>query len=385
MKIVIVAEDSELIREVLQKQRHAVVAETNDPAHLRDLILRHTPHFVFWETSENSIREVERLTTIFTSVRFVELGFERGTTWSKTIRQALRTRRINPHWSAEIPEKRQIIFDLRYYALASASDLRKTGLSPHSEEAAAIEALRLGRMLRTAIAVGHRAGLYVEAINAVAGAEWQEITYRSVHKSFKSPAYARDQLGRSLGYLAHFVPGIDLDGLPRPIDEPAQLRFLHYDAPVEMHYAMFGLALFGCDIDLAKQIYRAVHWRFVGEKSEDLVETGMALTGLAFTLHTIGWAHSQAIAWLLDPNTALQLDAPRPRVLNRALQTFRDWWGFRRVMDEKNHLGAVLNDLHVNPSKPPFPEELAIPSFAEFLEAMEASEETKPNQNQPPQ
>jgi hypothetical protein len=385
VKIIIAAEDGDLIREVVEKADHAVVAETDDTAQLLALILQYEPHLVFVEKTEQSARDVERLQSVFKRVRFVLLGFQRGSNWTKSIRQALRQGSINSPWRPETPDERQIIFDLRYYALSSSTKLKSPGNHATSTEAAAVETLRLSRMLRAAKSVRDRAALYAKAKSSVDVYEWEEIAYRTVHSSFKAPAYARDQLARALGYLAHFAPGADLDGLPRPANEPAVLRFLHFEAPAEAHYALFCLAMFGCNSDLSKQLYRATHWRFEGESSEHLVETSLAITGLAFAVHLITLAHATTIDWLLDPTTVLRINDPRPRALHRALQTFTDWWGFRCVMDDTNRLGAILKDLQNNPEDSSLPDELKIPHFAQFLAAMKAAKETNPNQNPPPQ
>ena len=179
MKIIIVAEDADLVREVVQKQGHAVVAETDDPAHLQDLILEHTPHLVFWEKAEHTTREVERLASVFTIVRFVALGFERGTTWTQTIRHALRGGKIRSPWTREFPEKRQIVFDLKYYSFFRPTTLRPSGKRTNGEDSTAVEAMRLSRLLRAASKVRDQASLHMEAMSAV--------SLRSGKRSFTAP------------------------------------------------------------------------------------------------------------------------------------------------------------------------------------------------------
>jgi len=138
------------------------------------------------------------------------------------------------------------------------------------------------------------------------------------------------------------VPSVDLDGLPDPVNEPAQFRFLHYHGSPELHYALFCLAVFGSNRDIAKQLYRAVHWRFEGQNSEDLAETSLAITGLAFSLHLMGMAHTTALDWLLDPKTVTHLHDPHPRALSRAISTFSYWWGFQGVMSDTFRLAQIL-------------------------------------------
>jgi len=381
MKIIIMAEDADLVREVVQKQGHAVMAETNDPAHLRDLILGHTPHIVFWEKAERTAREIENLSPVFARVRFVTLGFERGKTWTNTIRQTLRAGKCQKPWKLENPEKRQIVFDLRYYSLFPPATPWHSGESKNAEYETAIEAMRLSRMLRAATEIRNQARLHMEAMSFGCASEWQEIIHRTTKGSFEGPAFARQHLKRSLAYLAHFVPGVDLDGLLQPVDDPAYFRFVPYRATPEAHYALFALVLFGCNPDVARQLYRAMHWRHEGETSEQVTETGVAITGLAFTVHMLSLAHSTTIEWLLAPNTASRLSESRSRALHRSFQIFADWWGFRHIMDDEPRLRLVLDHFHDISEEPPLPENLRPPTFAQFLEAMKASQdETQTNQ-----
>jgi hypothetical protein len=381
MKVIVFSDTSELFSPIIEKEGHAIVAETNSMARLPALIAEHRPHLVFAESSEHIEEDITRLASIFTSTRFVILGFERGKSWRKVMRQALRSQRIKRTWPSVLPDEPKLIRDPRYFGFCDGKRISTNG-EPNTEEIG-IEASRLLWMLRMARELFPRAEVYRDAANNALAFEWQELAMSTLQGSYKSPAFARDLLGRSLGYLAHFVPGVDLEGLPPAIDDPPAVRFLHFDAPGELRYAIFCLALFGFDEEVGKHLYRAAQWRLAPDNEKETTFCGLTMSGVAFTLHRVCWAQSTVIPWLLDPGARDRIHDKRPRALQRALRTFALWWGLRTLVDSNFALTSVLDQLHASSEPEPLPTELQIPNYAAFLKASADFKNPNPRNNKP--
>jgi hypothetical protein len=375
MKIILVGNNTDDIRNTIEEEGHVVVAETDNPEGLVNLIVKHEPHFVFINGDEFRFDEIKDAQGVFRSLRLILLDSFEGPAMDKAVRQALRCRRIEERWDPASPEQRRILLDPEYKAYCSEQKLKRPVISERFYSDAGSQLLRLIWMLRTARKVRERANRYRDAFTLVGGYEWQEIIYRTVHGSFKSAAFGRDQAMRYFAYLAHFVPAIDLDGLPHPIDVPAQLRYVHYHSSLEAHYCLFSLGLFGFNSELSKQLYEMLDWHFEGESDDDLARTSVEFTGLAFTLYIIGFAQATVTNWLLNPRILDQLSALRPRALHRAIQTFTDFWDLRHVMDDPKLLATAVEDYQTNPDET-LPAELVLPNFSAFHQAIMADTPT---------
>jgi hypothetical protein len=375
MKTILLGTNVNAIRQTIEKEGHVVVAETDNPEGLVNLILKYEPHFVFINGDEFRFDEIKDAQGVFRSLRLILLDDFEGPAMDKAVRQALRCRRVEERWDPAKPEQRRILLDPEYSKYCSDRKLKRPEISERFDSDAASQLLRLIWMLRTARKVRERANRYRDAFTSVGGYEWQEIIYRTVHGSFKSAAFGRDQAVRYLAYLAHFVPGIDLAGLPHPVDVPAELRYVHYDASLEAHHTLFSLGLFGFNGELSKQLYEMLDWHFEGESDDDLARTSVEFTGLAFTLYIVGFAQASVINWLLNPPILDQLSAPRPRALHRAIQTFTDFWDLRHVMDDPKLLATAVEDYQTNPDET-LPAELVLPNFSAFHQAIMADTPT---------
>ncbi len=380
MKIIVVTENGDLVREIVEKQGHAVAAQTDDVGQLVTLILHHTPHLVFLEKTSSDYPDVDHLRATFPKVRFVLLGFARGTTWTDIVRQALRRGKINGPWNTETPDQRQIVFDEGYNFLFSKATFKDSSRRSNPKTEGETQIFRLEWLLRTAAVVQKCATSFADAMAAIDSHEWAEIKYLTVCGSFQGSVFARDLLARDLALLSHYVPGCDLDGLPAPTIEPANLRFVHHQSSPESHYALFCLAIFGINADIAKQLYRAIHWRYEGESPEQLAETGIWMSGLAFTMRQLALAHVMTVNRLFALGTVDTVAASRSRALHRTTQMFACWWEFREVFEDADRLRALLQNLRAVDKNPPLPESLKIPNYAQFLEALRASNDTNPTQ-----
>jgi hypothetical protein len=375
VKIVIAGPQGDLIRQMVEKERHAVVAHTPSLKRLVHLLLQYTPHCVFIICRDQDQQKLTEIAEIFPTIRFVLIDEHDAKDTTRRVRQALKQGRINVPWRTEKPEGRNVLIDSEYEPYAADGKLKRPVMSETWDNDAAGQLLRLSWMIRVARQQLERANRYREAYTALGGFEWQEIAYRLVHGSFKASAYARDQIARYVSYIVHFVPSADLDGLISPVDEPAHLRFVHYHPPLEAHYALFCLGLFGFNGSLSKPLYRILDWRFRGQSDDELMADSITMNGLAISVLVICYSQATTIDFLLAPDVLRKLNDRRPRNLHRSLQTFCDFWELRHAMDDNRMLAAAIDDARANPLEV-LPPELIIPSFGEFHRAINAQTTT---------
>jgi len=370
--IIITKHNGELIRDVVEKAGHAVVAQTDDLAHLLTLLVQYAPHCCFVEHPVHPEGILEKVTSLFPRTRFVPLTYQRGSSWTQTILDSLGQGPIQLRWDPSEPEQRTIITDLRYFALGGDPKHKRPTCQDTGRDKVEVDRLRLLAMMRTARRVGTRAEAYRDAVAMLDGAETREMVYRTLQGNYRSMVVARDQIARYLGYLCHYVPGADLDCLVPAVPQPANARFLHYDPPAELLYASYCLSLFGFNVDLAPAVVETIRWRYEGGGTADLTRTALAASGLVFVLKAIVMSHCVAISWLTDPDTPMNLGRRLPRAVRRTLQTFRDFWDLSHEvmnLEDPKTIVPLLIEFHSHPEQETLPDSLRVPSFAEFHQA----------------
>jgi len=378
MKVIIVTKNNpELIRNVVAKAGHAVLAQTEDLALLLPLLLQYGPHVCFFETSIEPEIVLQKAISLFPHTRFVPLNYERGQSWTHTIRSALAEGPVQLPWALGEPERQILAIDLRYFSLFTVGKLKRPVLDGTWEIETSAQRLRLVWMMRTARQVRDRAESYRDAVATLDGAEWQEVVYRTLHGSYKSLVWARDQVARYLAYLCYYIPGADADCLMAPVPEPAGARFMHFDPPLELGYAVYCMSWFGFNTNLIRPFSDLLSWRFEGESDEELTRTALFAIGMAAMLKNFVIAQSVVMGVLLDPDTPKRLGVKMPKPVLRTLQTFRDFWGFANVLDldDLQTLKPLLTDFHSSPQKI-LPENLRIPTFAQFYETTQKPSRT---------
>lgn len=92
-------------------------------------------------------------------------------------------------------------------------------------------------------------------------------------------SFARQQIGKYLGFLGHSMPGVELDCLPAPGDANPPFCYAHAQASVEMVYANMIISNFGYDIVIAEVLMETLLWRPQVEDPRDTTNSTLRIVG----------------------------------------------------------------------------------------------------------
>jgi len=356
---------------VVQNAGHCVVFKTNQLAQIILPLLEFSPHIVFVESplleEQQFLRELEEK---FRSTRFVRI--EAKVNPIKVLTEELAKPPLPAPKHTYVPAQRQLLLDSRYAPVLSNKPPRTDISNPsHNMD---LQELRLTWLVRTARQNRARAKEYQHTLAALEENEFEEIGFRAITGDFHSVIYARSQIGKYLGHLAHGVAGADLDALPLAADPCPEFRFVEYAASLRLLYALHLLSLFGFAEDLYADVITQLDWCYTGQPRDEIDFIGRNWFGTLLILRAVCQAQAHALDWLLHRKTSQLLDLPVPRSLHRARQIFSAFWGFEQVLNNPIRLQKLLNKLSAEISQPDLPEELEPPSFLAFYQMVCSSD-----------
>jgi len=129
-----------------------------------------------------------------------------------------------------------------------------------------------------------------------------EMAYRIGHGSYKVTEL-REQIGRWLTVIAHYIAGVELDHCPGPQNPSPHLGFVHHSQPMPYLYAVGCVMMVGINPAIKNQIIEATTWEFNGETDEEIAAVGCRLLGLNSFLKQVATAQVRAMDQFLDRNS----------------------------------------------------------------------------------
>ena len=358
MKVIIHSRNATLISALVAKTRFVVVAQTSDVIKLQDNLVKNRPKIVFYDYSESIESSIIEMGRIFHKViRFIQVQGN----WSqisKTVLDALHAK-DDQEWIADCPEQRVIMVDPAYNTFERPIN----GVESIDHEQAII---RLKILLTNSLRNHAKATQYRKALLSLQDDEKSEISYRIVHRSFKAAAYAREQVSRHIGYLCHYLPGVDSEALPPPADQPTLIRYLHHVATLEAEYAIVCLCTFGFQSEIEQAALWMIGWRFSGESDEVLTGSSLSMLGIVTLFENISTAHQTVINWFLSGGVSQEVDS-QYRSIQRSFRIFSDFWMLGDLMNHPEQVEEIVREVLEQPNSP-VPDELLCPTFSHFIQ-----------------
>ena len=193
----------------------------------------------------------------------------------------------------------------------------------------------------------------------------QELAYRLVHGSYKALSWARDLAVKWLALLAHYIPDVELQHLPRAGTPGPEIDFVHHDTPMEGVYAASLMILAKVKPTMIECIQQLVTTRFDGQDDNALLSASLQLYGLAKFLQQVGTAQIELMDAWLDPAIVDRADdANIPRGEHRNAGIYRDFHDLGFIINSPEPLASVLKGFHAGTTH--VEQERYLPSFAEF-------------------
>jgi hypothetical protein len=179
-----------------------------------------------------------------------------------------------------------------------------------------------------------------------------EITYGSVHNSYKSLIWSRDLVGKLCAAVAHYVPGVELLYLPKPAGLHPQLDYVSYEMPVEAEYAIRVVISLCPNRAITELLLAATRVVFVGQSDHALLQETSTWLGLAQVMTGVVEAHlAQMERYQNETSPACD-----HRLAHRQRGVFRDFWDLNHLLprDQDGRDIATIDHMATYPKIPTF-------------------------------
>ena len=269
-------------------------------------------------------------------------------------------------------DQRIIIHDEEYQKFASAEKLPVPGQKPGWGSIAVSQESRFVLQLQTArLDERHqRAQNYHRALQQFDQGLTQEAAYRLAHCSYKI-VWLREQIGRWLTVLAHYIPDVEIEHCPAPHNASSRIDYLHYEMPPVFNYAVFSVLAYGMNAAVAEQIQDAVSWQFEGQSERQLVATGCMLFGLNTYLEHLAQAQVEAMSQFLDLESPFHQPDRGTRNLRRTLGIYFELWGWNYLWNMGDNLCEITRRFHSGETRVERPAGVAMtPTFCQFRQLL---------------
>ena len=197
---------------------------------------------------------------------------------------------------------------------------------------------------------------YYEALRHHLTGLGREITYRSVHSSYKSLIWSRDLVGKLCAVLAQYVPTAELPYLPKPAGLHPQLDYVSYQMPYESEYAIKVVTSLCPNPAVAELLLDSTQVVFVGQPDGVLLQETCTWLGLAQVMIGVVEAH---LAQMDRYQNKASPEGDR-RVARRQLGIFRDFWDLNHLLP-RDQDGRDIAEIDYPVSYP------KLPTFQEVL------------------
>lgn len=386
MKIIIVQPNPILrgkLRHLLETERgHVVLSEADTLKDLLTIIAEHEPDLVLLpdaaspECSGSNGSDMVAIRLHFPDCQFLHLDAPLAS-WDGSPPQSLidqikaaeeRCRLHRPAARPYADEKRCVIHDIRYAALASPEKLHRPKNSPGWQEQCQREEALFVLQLRTGAADQRHAQAkrYLAMVERANRGFLQEMAYRISHGSYKT-AWLREQIARWITVLVHYLPGAEIEHCPAPHSASPTVSYLHHALPVVIHYPMACLLSYKITPALVPSILEATAWIFDGESDEELAAIGCRMLGVNSYLQQVAHAQVRSMEQFLDPKSPFHQMPEHNRLLHRLFGVFFEFWGWHFLYNLGIHLRATTLGHLAGTTRVEFPPGAKFaPTFVEF-------------------
>ena len=374
MKIVVIHPDArvrESLVKWLEEQNHAVLEAESQIVSWPASLAEHEPDLVLLPKGQEDNVELIMARSSFPDCQFLFLRAddEDQEPLLRQAEEAYENRRMESRGYAE--ERRIIIHDEAYRVYAAEGKLHRPKQEPGWEKVATQQEIHFVLQLQAGAAGGHeRAKRYLSVLRRSHRHLLQESAYRLGHQSYKI-SWLREELGRWLTVLCHYLPGADLAACPPPQNASKEFVFLHHEMPPTYLYPLICVLRYGIQPQLSKLLIKATSWRYTGQPPDELAEIGAILFGLNAYLAQIAQAQIWSMNQFLDADSEFHLQHGVDRGLHRAIGAYLEFWGWHYLLGMGNNLGTITSSVLTGETRVESRDGTHIvPSFKEFREAM---------------
>ncbi len=345
MKIILLSQVNQVwLVNKLHEQGHAVALSTSDFERATSAIFRTRPHaiLVCGNSGESFVRRASEFISLLPDQRLVL--HQPGDSTEILEQQLAKIRQqVTKTKQAPIADQRLLLFDSAYNGLLEG---RKLNTAKPEHSVLLSEQDKLLTLLEQALAHQQEASFYRNEIRQWAPDETREIAYRMMHGSFKALAYAQEQVGRWLGVLAHYIPGVDLCYLPSPGDAIHGVRWVFHGSSPESRYAFESTKELGFIECLCEPIRALLSQTFAHGEDALMAHASLALMGSSALLQDVAEAHLSAIDRYLAGDMEKLLQDVQERSVRREHQIFCEFWNLPLLREYPQLLAKTIDDFH---------------------------------------
>ncbi len=177
-------------------------------------------------------------------------------------------------------------------------------------------------------------------------------------------ALLRDQIGRWMTVLAHYIPGIELEHCPKAQPISTAIRYIHHRMPATYHYPVASILMNQIEQDIWGHILQVV---VPNEAEPDPAGLELRLLGINEYLAQVTEAQIFAFEQFLDLNSEFHTTDHLSLRTRQRLATYFRFWCLDLIWADEISLPVmvkeVLNGALILPNTP-----VVAPSFRKFLE-----------------
>ena len=242
--------------------------------------------------------------------------------------------------------KRQIIHDMAYSKYASPKKLHVPERTDGWEITASSQEAKFLLQLQTGASDGRhqRAIKYFTLLRRFdRGLTW-ECGYRLGHASYKT-AWLREQIGRWLTVLAHYIPDVEVEHCPPAQNPSSRFAYLDYEMPLTYGYPLVCVLNYGVRASVAEVIKNTAAWSFEGETEDQLAAIGCKLFGVNAYLSKVAQAQIWSMDQFLVRDSSLFRGAGG-RNLRRTMGIYFEFWGWSYLWESGEGLLQIARGFH---------------------------------------
>lgn len=378
MKIVVIHPDAQAREEItnwLEEKNHAVMAAEPQLTSWPALLAEHEPDLVLLAEPLDRV-ELTIAQTSFPDCQFRVLG-ENREDWGAVLQAAEEAYESRRTQCRRYTERRLIVHDAAYLRFSSGEKLHRPKREPGWEEVAVRQEALFVMQLQTGAAGGHqRAKRYFSILRRSHRRLLEECAYRIGHSSYKI-AWLREDIGRWLSVLCHYLPDAEISACPQPQNASAEFVFLHHEMPATYLYPIICVLRYGVRPSIAEQLKRATTWNFAGQSEAELAEAGCMLLGVNAYLAELARTQVWCMEQFLAANSEFHRQSVVDRGLHRAIGATLEFWGWHYLLGMGNDLREITSRVLTGETRVERREgDRLVPTFREFKAAMSTAPES---------